>query len=98
MNELMYLLKVFVTPMCWIRTSGTNRIWDRAIRHELKNPKFTNYDRYTVELNGKQIWVANYPYASFTDYATSSKGMPSRRTVFMFNDALTKASIDGNLV
>lgn len=91
LNELYYLLRVLITPSCWIRNYPTNNYWDRSVRLNLKNPDFTLINRCEVRLNGKKIWIANHPYASVTDAETHNDNvMPSRRTVFMFGDALDK--------
>lgn len=91
LNELLCFMRIFVTPSCWIRNERTDKHWDRRIRKELENPTFTDFTGRTVRLNGAKIWIANHPYASVTNHDRGIGGMPSRRTVFMFDDALRRS-------
>jgi len=93
LNDLLYFLRVIFTPSCWIRNEFTNREWDREINIQLQNPVFTKKSEYTCDFNGQKIWISNYPYDYCTDYETGIKGMPSRKTVFKFKDALDNAGI-----
>lgn len=93
MKELILLVRTFYTPSCWIRNRLTNWQWDREIRQQLKNPKFTNIGRCTCNLGSLDIWIENYPYEYGCDNTGIIKGMPSRRTVFLVMDALTKHQI-----
>lgn len=95
LSNMKYGLQAIVTPSCWLRNHKTDSDWDRQVNAELNHPIFMNRDEYTVDLNGKTIWVANHPYASVRDYSTGvssthgrTEKMPSRRTVFRFFDLL----------
>lgn len=89
-KELSLFIRVLYTPSCWIRNRPTNREWDKKVRQQLKNPKFTNINSYKCNLRDLTIWTENYPYAYGTDDTGRVKGMPSRRTVFKLRNALTK--------
>ena len=71
-----------------------NKEWDAAILRNLKDPHFeiTNaWDTTSnmwITLNGKDIWVSNYPYASCRLRASDGEGMPQKTTVLKFFDVL----------
>ena len=88
MNNLYYFIKVLLTPTCWLRNSPTSRHWDASVLENLKSPEWSDLQKHTVKLNGKTIWISNYPYASCTDHRAIREFMPSRITVFKFFDAI----------
>jgi hypothetical protein len=51
-------------PSYWIMLNRYDRSWDKKLNELLDKGKFSKIDRYTAELGGIEIWVANYPYAS----------------------------------
>jgi len=88
---LCFWIRLLSNPNCWIRNGLTNRKWDRKLSKELDNPTFIRVDKWTVKLNGVEIWVRNYPYEYGYDYIGKNKGLPSRATVFRFMDALKQS-------
>ena len=62
LSDFMYSVRAFFSSGCWIRNRRTCRKWDNKLRELLKNPVFTDYNTYTVKINGVEIWVENYPY------------------------------------
>ena len=93
LSELLLFVRIFRTPRSWVRNRCTNWEWDREIRRQLKAPKFTNVGRYDCSLGSLSFWTENYPYEYGYDTTGVIKGMPSRRTVFLLMDALTKHQI-----
>lgn len=86
------LFRILLTPSCWMR----NRKTDKAISAFINNALDNGYaiviiDRFTVMLNGLELWVRNYPYA-FGDECTPNhySGLPDRETVFRLYDELQK--------
>lgn len=52
-------------PSFWIQNYKTNWHWDCVLLNKINSPE-TIYgipDKYTVVINGKLIWISNYPYA-----------------------------------
>ncbi|PHQ78909.1 MAG: hypothetical protein COB66_07915 [Coxiella sp. (in: Bacteria)] len=92
MKGFIYLLWVSVNPMFWVRNYRTGSHWDRSVLLNLQTPEFTELGDYTVKLNGKEIWIYNYPYAYATDNNAKGKQvvMPSRLTCFLFRIELDK--------
>ena len=83
-EKLMKLLRVIFTQYCWIQVDQYSPEYDRWIRSSLKNPVFKYSSAYYIFLNGKKIWIKNYPYG----YGTIHSGRPSRRTMFRLKDAV----------
>lgn len=66
LKESMLLLRVLLTPMCWIRNGWTDKEWDRSLRAKLlDDPEIiVNDGGCTASIDGVTIWIANHPYAS----------------------------------
>jgi len=89
-TEIILWVRVITNPNYWIQTDSYNRVWDKMLRAELKNPIFESKDEYTIKLNGRMIWIANYPYGYGSDYGWPkiSVGLPSRRTRILLRTAI----------
>lgn len=73
-------LKFIFKPRFWIRNFYTNETLSWFINDSLdKGLKIKFKSTCTCELNGKILWVANYPYAFGT--IEGVEGMPDRLTV-----------------
>lgn len=93
-NEIYWALRILFTSECWIRNNATDKKWDAMILSELETPVFKEVDKYLINLNGKDIWVANKFYDGVKFWPKPiSKGMPTRRTVFKFYDALERSGL-----
>ena len=87
--EIWLLIRVLLSPSCWIRNKGIDPYLDKWLRQQLINPQFSdNHSNHTIKLNGKSIWSSNYPYDCY-HLNHINCGLPTRRTVL-----LTKAAID----
>lgn len=75
------IIKIIFIPSCWIRIGHTCKDWDFWLRNALKDPQFEYLSKYTVKLNGKEIWIANYPYGYGSE--PCSDALPKRSTVFL---------------
>lgn len=76
-------------PSHWIRLRSTNKCLDEFILEALKNPKFEPCGKYSIVLNGKRLWIENYPYSFGHIYKSPDiMGMPSRRTVTKLKKAI----------
>lgn len=86
-------LRVLFTPACWIQNGSYCRVWDRKLNELMQKYKFTDYDGYIAKLGDFEIWVANHPYASMTDFGLK-RGLypfyqlprPSRITILRAHD------------
>jgi hypothetical protein len=84
-----YWIKVLLTPSCWIRNYPYSKEYDDICLKQLENPVFTNVGEHYAQLNGKLVWINNYPYAAFhLERGRLAYKLPSRRTVFKLKEAL----------
>jgi hypothetical protein len=84
-------LRILVTPGCWTRNKETDEFWDSALKAELQNPVFTELETHTIKLNGREIWVSNYPYSYGNNYDMGYEGgLPSRKTAFLLYDLVVE--------
>lgn len=79
MNRITDILRVVLTPSCWMQNGPYSAGWDMKLRRLMANGKFTPNDKFTVYIGGVQVWIANHPYASFTP--CFSEARPSRITI-----------------
>lgn len=89
-DKIKYALMIFVTPDCWLRNYSYSDYADLFINSSLDAGHVLKIkSRYSAELNGKELWIGNYPYA----YGSIGlfDGLPSRRTVFRLKAAERKA-------
>jgi len=80
-------LRVLFTPSIWFRINGVSKGLDRWMVEALDNPVFSEVSRYTCKLNGKRIWIANYPYA-FGSLDSAAGLLPRRGTALALRRAL----------
>lgn len=83
-----YLLKVLITPSCWIQNNKYSAIWDDKLNRLMATHKFEHLNSCESKLGGLIIWIENHPYASFT--YTRIKVRPSRRTILRAFEKLQK--------
>jgi len=100
MGDFWYYMRIILTPSCWIRVGSTDKAWDSLVQEQLKNPVFTNNKEFTVELNGVELWIGNYPCKYGTDHSFgygnfgTDDYLPSMVTVFKLKDAIDKWLIE----
>jgi len=84
MNILKDIIFFLTHPDYWIMNHPYNKEWDKKLKTLMKQHLFTNIDGATADIDGIKLWIANYPYASFTIYeaiGTNFRVRPSRRTI-----------------
>lgn len=82
------IIRILTTPSCWIRNYPTDRALSKWINYSLNRGYSPEYlSRYNCSLNGKVLWIANYPYA-YGHLDNGHSGMPDRTTVFRLKKAL----------
>lgn len=84
---LKYTILVLIFPLTWIRVGEYDKVWDKLLLEQLKDPHFSELKEHTVCLNDREIWIANYPYACCSDhkvYSDYTDSLPSRKTVLKF--------------
>ena len=88
-----FFLRVLFNPSYWILNSPPpNEEWDGELNKMLDNPEFGRIDSHTCNLNGKTIWIENFPYAYGSPWANhryhGKDILPKRRTILKLYDAL----------
>lgn len=84
-KRLLDLLFVLVHPGCWLSNYDADSHWDAKLNEMLDNPKFEALrvgGRFSVKLNGHEVWISNFPYAYGSLYFKDVKVdvLPYRRT------------------
>lgn len=88
--EIWLLIRVLLSPSCWIRNKGIDPYLDKWLRLQLINPQFNDDSGvYTIKLNGKRLWIGNYPYDCY-HIVNKEDGLPTRRTVLLMKAAIAK--------
>lgn len=95
-GHLTGILRVMYTIDCWSRLGETNKEWDKLCRGFLEdeNVSIKVIDKFTVTINGFEVWYSNHPYASMHihDYSNPvvKRALPSRITALRMMDMIKK--------
>lgn len=102
---LKYLLKAIFTPSCWMgRAVGYNKTWTDEVFRLVLDANTVSLPEHHVRLGDTwgyslvfddthQVWVANHPYASFTNYVRTielneDEHLPKRWVILFLADYL----------
>lgn len=75
-----YLMKVLITPRCWIRMFPSSEALDAKLLDLLKKHKFKKIDDYEAKLGNLTFWIKNHPHASFCSRKSFKRSLPKRTT------------------
>ncbi len=91
-NELKWFFYFLLKYDWWFRNYNYSAEFDEWMNTALDNPKFDlcELESYEVKLNGKTIWISNYPYAYGALKSPKFGILPRRRTVVRFQIEYTK--------
>jgi hypothetical protein len=83
LQKILQNLYFIVRPRWWLMVGTYDERWDRKLNRLLDKYDFTEIGKHTAELNGREIWVSNYPYASMREHRGlyTSNLLPSRKTI-----------------
>lgn len=82
-----YLLKVLITPMCWMQNYRYSETWNTTLNKLLTTNNFEYQDSAHAKIGKYIVWIENHPYASF--HPTNNISVrPSRRTILKAYDKL----------
>jgi hypothetical protein len=86
-KDFLIIVKLFFNTKYWIMNESYSAKWDKELNSLMNTYDFKKmvYESdYVVKLGEREIWVANHPYASFTDYSDNRRiyGRPSRLTIY----------------
>lgn len=63
-KKIKYQLKALINPAHWLRNYRTHKGWDEWLWDSLNNCEISDIGTYRANVNGKSVWISNYPYAS----------------------------------
>ena len=94
-RKIKNILFTICHPSYWIMNHEYSEVWDTLLRKQAEEQYFTPeedddpYLSYTVKLGSLRLWVANHPYASFTqppfDMIGCRRIRPSRLTIYQLH-------------
>jgi len=90
MKTLKGILRVIFTPTCWLQLYPYSVAWDAKLNQLLKDHPLVMVDQYTAKLGTQEIWVENYPFASFYPYNPDIKCRAKRITTLRAGDMIPK--------
>ena len=97
-NRIRVELEVFwvlIDPDHWLRNRSTGKGINRFISDNIDNPMFEYESKHIIKLNGKSIWISNYPYC-YGYFYKGGRGLPSRINVYRLKRAVDKFLEDNN--
>jgi hypothetical protein len=88
-NDFFSNLQFIFKPKFWHMNEHYCKEWDVELKRLMSEHNFTDIENCTAKLDGRVIWVANYPYSSFMPYEPNNKDLnkdkhkyrPSRLTI-----------------
>ena len=88
-------LQFLFRPQFWIMNNPYFQIWDKELNLLLDTNNFTNIREHRATLGDVNIWISNYPYACFEDYATpaNERVRASRLTILRAKKQLEADSL-----
>ncbi len=58
------VLRVLITPSCWLQVGTYSEDWDRTLVGLLQTDRFRNIGDYDATIGAYSVWIANHPYGS----------------------------------
>jgi len=91
MKTFLKNLQFIFRPKFWSSAWPYDKDWDDELNILLDEHRFTYINDYTAKLGGTEIWVANYPYASFWKRTNESNyKLPSKLTILRVKEQLER--------
>lgn len=87
------VLRILLTPSCWIRLGPTSLAMTQFIDAMLDAGVVpVRASKWEHTLGGVKLWTRNFPYAfGYLESARPEDGLPSRRAQFRLADAIAAA-------
>ncbi len=104
MRKILDTLIFIFNPIWHIMLGKYDEKWDKEFNKLLSNYRFTEIGNHTANLNGKIIWIANYPYGCFEsninndNFGGQSRLRPSRFTIIKAMRQLKKDKLYNSLI
>jgi hypothetical protein len=87
------IIFTLISPKYWLMLKTYNKHCDEWCITALKSPKIEIISEHRAKLNGKEIWISNYPYG-FEFCGTNVR--PSRLMVYRIFNAIWDFQWNGN--
>ena len=72
-----------------VRNFKVNEEWDIKLNQLLDdNEPVEILNEYYAKIGDQQIWIANFPYASFSGYGSNTRCLPTRKTAVRLTERL----------
>lgn len=84
-------------PRYWLMNHPFSREWDTWLNEQMDAGKFDSITQHTARIGGRVVWIANHPYASFTNHGQGIEVRPSRRTIIRAQAKLIADMLAGPL-
>lgn len=88
MPKLKEILRVLLTPNCWLQVQPYSAAWDAKLNALMRTHRFTNIGEHTARLGDYEVWISNHPYGSFNPWRHGPKVRPRRATMLAAHDKL----------
>lgn len=91
-SDLFIWIKIIFNPQYWSMNEPYSSEWDKKLRDLMKEHTFRDLGNTgcSAILGNEEIWIANHPYASFTNGFNKESGRPSRLTIYKAYKKLIK--------
>jgi len=86
-------LFVLFHPRFWLMNDSYEKAFDTWLLHSLETSSFSDITSFRATINGRRLWIANYPYAAFS-YLDSMR--PSRYTIYKAHKQFIKDVMAGD--
>ncbi len=81
--------RIWLTP---VRNFKVNKEWDAKMNQLLDdNEPVEILNEYYAKIGNQQIWIANFPYASFSGPGSNAQRLPTRKTTVRLTERLIQA-------
>ena len=83
-------------PAYWLMQQKYSEAWDRFILQAIADGKITRTSTHTADVNGKCVWVSNFPYAFGHGYSKDENALrPHAKHLRLLADAAALAPHKG---
>jgi hypothetical protein len=81
--------RIWLTP---VRNFKVNEEWDAKLNQLLdENEPVEILNEYYAKIGDQRIWIANFPYASFSGHGSNARRLPTRKTAVRLTERLIRA-------
>lgn len=86
MEYLKFVLTMMFSPLSWMNLHKYNKEYDEWFVNAIDKHEFKWLNPYVVMIDGKVLWIANYPYSCFHVLEVEKSFSFDGRTVYFTKD------------